>query len=173
MMPSHSKGLGVNDLDAFLDVLIPTTDGVLDLRALPGKNQAFCAAGDRDAVAAFLVAHAKQNVYLGVATRRDSTNGALENCRALHTPFVDVDFKTVVESQARARLNAFPLPPTLVVQSGGGLHVYWQLKEPIDLSIDTPACLRPAHPLAAYFDGDVSRQSPRAYCACPDSQPPS
>lgn len=46
--------------------------------------------------------------------------------------FADFDFKDTPEDQVRARLTAF-LEPSAIVRSGNGLHVYWFLREPLDL----------------------------------------
>ena len=46
----------------------------------------------------------------------------------------DVDFKDLAESPAEidARLRDLPLMPTTVNDSGGGRHVVWELREPIE-----------------------------------------
>ena len=46
------------------------------------------------------------------------------------THIVDIDFKAD-EQTARERITNGPMPPTAVVESGHGLHVYWKLREPI------------------------------------------
>lgn len=45
----------------------------------------------------------------------------------------DVDAKgiTVDLAEARRRIEALPLPPSIIVNSGNGLHVYWLLNEPV------------------------------------------
>ena len=58
-----------------------------------------------------------------------------DHCQTLTTLFVDADFKLMGEEETRRRIAASPLPPSLVVHSGGGLHVYWVLKEPIFLQM--------------------------------------
>ena len=50
--------------------------------------------------------------------------------------FVDIDFKDTPEAAARKRLAECPCPPSIVVESGGGLQVHWLLREPIELSED-------------------------------------
>ena len=77
------------------------------------------------------------------AARRMPNDGTLANCGALPALFVDLDFSGeahaaagVTEVDARQRLADVPLPPSLVVQSGGGLQAWWFLKEPIDLQAE-------------------------------------
>ncbi len=85
----------------------------------------------------------KINAYFGVALRlpieRHANGrwpdgaGAGVRCTLLTTLFVDADYKKLGEAETRRRIDTFPLPPSIVVCSGGGLHVYWRLREPIDL----------------------------------------
>lgn len=107
--------------------------GLIDLRALPSKAQAFIRPGDIEAVERFIRAHADENLYVGVATRKSPDSGKLENCGLLHVLFIDIDFKDISEAEARVLLERFPFPPSIIVASGGGLHCYWLLKEPLNL----------------------------------------
>ena len=45
----------------------------------------------------------------------------------------DLDFKSIAASRAAIEdvLAALPLPPSLVVSSGHGLHLYWLLRKPL------------------------------------------
>ena len=60
---------------------------------------------------AFLDEHDAEDLYVGVATRRDGSSGTLANCAGLTALFADIDFKSTPEAEARRRLAAFPLPP--------------------------------------------------------------
>ena len=74
------------------------------------------------------------NIYIGVATRAHGKGGQLKDCLALHALFTDIDFKDFLsEADARAKLEHFALPPSGVVATGGGLHLYWFLTEPLNL----------------------------------------
>lgn len=77
------------------------------------------------------------NVYVGV-TVRDGHGGEAENCTRVGTLWGDFDAKLyagAVDPLAATReaLDRFPLPPGVVVCSGGGYHAYWLLLNPIDL----------------------------------------
>jgi hypothetical protein len=91
-------------LAIFLGVIHPTDTGYCELRALPSKTRVFVPVGDIDAVQRFVDAHAHENVYVGVATRRTPTTGGLTNCAELWTLFCDCDFKHGGEAAARGRL---------------------------------------------------------------------
>jgi len=73
------------------------------------------------------------NLYMGVAERRKATKSTKENCCRLSVMFVDIDFKDTSQAEARVLLAAFSLSPSVVLHSGNGLHVYWLLREPINL----------------------------------------
>lgn len=127
------------DRAAFLAALYDGCEGLLEFRAFNGRRgeppvgRAFCAPTDASVRTRFAADHRAHDIYFGVATRADDSAGTLENCRHLAAVFADIDFKMAPEADARAGLARFPLPPSAVVQSGGGLHVYWFLREPLDL----------------------------------------
>ena len=133
--------------------------GLVELRALPSERRAFFAPTETDAIAGFLAQHHGQDLYFGVATRRDRSSGKLENCRHLGALFVDIDFKTTSEPEARERLAQFPFPPSIRVASGGGLHAYWALREPLELP-DEGYARRLLRRLAAKLGGDLSAAEP-------------
>lgn len=122
-------------------------EGVTEYRALPSRAQVFAATHDARALASFVRKHRDtQSLYFGVATRRDSSSGRTENCHQLGALFADLDFATGAEPAARAQLAAFPVPPSVVIHSGGGLHTYWLLDVPIEVgrvnAADVKALLR-------------------------------
>lgn len=78
-----------------------------------------------------MMSHAGWDVYYGVLPRLrpSGTNADVPDT----TPFLwaDVDAKKVGSKPlALAALNAFPAPPHIVVDSGGGYHAYWLLTRP-------------------------------------------
>ena len=97
------------------------------------------------------------------------TTGALENCAELHALFIDLDFKDVPEAEARVRLGAFPLHPTMVVASGGGLHAYWLLKEPLVLPDEADTAKTLLRRLAHFFGGDLASAEPARVLRVPGS----
>lgn len=88
------------------------------------------------------------NVYMGVCLRREQWprknragetefRGTEENTVSARVVWTEFDFaedghkgKTIPAAEAQAALKAFPLKPSIVVRSGGGIQVYWLLKEP-------------------------------------------
>lgn len=117
----------------FFKALFQPSDGLIELRALPSKQRKFVRPGDDDAIARFCRQHWQQNLYFGVAARKDARNGRLENCLIVRCLFADLDFKRFTSpEEARKRLLEFRRP-SFSVHSGGGLHLFWLLEEPIDL----------------------------------------
>jgi hypothetical protein len=140
----------------FLWALFEDVPGLIELRPLPASRpRAFLQWTQVPALLDFVARH-PENLFVGVATRRDDTGGKLEHCQALVALFGDFDFDRMPESETRARLAEFPLPPSLVVHSGHGLHVYWLLREPFDLTHDEPRARALLKRLAAHLNADPS-----------------
>ena len=153
----------------FLAALFGGAHGVIDLRAPKEKAQVFCKVGDEAAIGQFLHAHRWSDVYVGVATRADKTSGALANCDTLTALFADIDFKDIREPDARARLAAFPLLPSLVLGSGNGLHVYWLLAEPLDLRTEASRIKELLRRLALHLGADRMAAEPARVLRMPDT----
>lgn len=70
-------------------------------------------------------------VCFGVLPRGKRGGGKSEDTMASASVWTDIDDKDFSggEEQARAALAGFPLPPSIVVRSGHGLHAYWLLTE--------------------------------------------
>jgi len=69
-------------------------------------------------------------VWYGVGLRRAGGRGTKADVAMLPALWVDIDR----QEDIRDVLARCPLPPTWVVRSGGGHHVYWQLRTPLVIS---------------------------------------
>ena len=107
-----------------------------------------------------------RHLFMGVATR-----DAQRQPVALHAVFTDLDFKDFKsETEARASLAAFPLKPSAVVRSGGGLHAYWLLDAPLDLANGgAPRAKTLLRQLAAATGGDLHSAEPARILRLPGS----
>jgi len=160
-MSGRMKAMSEDLRTGFFAALFEGCEGLLELRALPSKARTFVAPDDDAAIERFAQQHAGENVFVGVASRRDASGGELINCRHLGALFVDIDFKRVPEPEARKRLAEFPLRPSIVVRSGGGLHVYWLLREPLELPDEAAQAKTLLRRLAgALAGGDLSAAEP-------------
>jgi hypothetical protein len=73
------------------------------------------------------------NIYFGVGTR-NGDGGTKAHLVNIPCVWADIDFKTLPIDVAREKIAHFPLKPSIIVSSGGGIHAYWLLKEPVGYS---------------------------------------
>ena len=118
---------------SFLAALFHDCDaGFVEARAYPSGLRTWLPLGQWDTLVPFIDTrrHARDNVALGIATRRDASSGTAANLAQLPALFVDLDVRP---AEAIRRLNGFAFTPHIVVESGLGVHPYWLLKEPLDV----------------------------------------
>jgi hypothetical protein len=77
----------------------------------------------------FCDAQKSHDLYFGVATR-DGKAGRAENVIDVPCVWCDADFNKVPKEILSSQLKRFPFKPSIIVESGGGVHFYWLLKEP-------------------------------------------
>lgn len=145
-----------------LGAIVGDSSGLVEMRAFGGPGAAaitrcFASLSDVSTLAAFVAQNrATLDVYFGVATRRDATSGSAENCLHLGALFVDVDFKDADEATLRGCINDSPLSPSIVIFTGGGLHLYYLLDQPQPATALKPLLRR----LARYVSGDLAAAEP-------------
>lgn len=147
---------------SIFQTLYAESNGFLELRALKGKGdkkvkkQEFFRLEDASKIKAFVQEHTRKgfDLYFGVATR-DGSSGKKDAVVSVPAVWCDIDFKETPKDVAEKKLSEFPLHPTIIVESGGGLHVYWKLKEPYgkeDMAVLESTMRR----IAITFDSDMS-----------------
>jgi hypothetical protein len=110
--------------------------GFIELRPLvkggqPSGDRAWFAwPGELDAFLAKALP-IKTNVYFGVGLRKGRGKGKAEDVGALTAVWVDIDYKVTPKEKVFETLKGFPVRPSMAVESGGGVHVYWLLREPL------------------------------------------
>ena len=140
------------------DVIAALFDGCSGVLELRTKSSAgvvratFVEPTNTDLIAAFVAAHRDDDVWFGVSTR-DGSGGALAHCEQVGALYVDVD-------GAPDEAIDFPLPPSIVIQSGGGRHLYWLLKEAIDVQAETEALYSYLQRLSVALCGDPVAAEP-------------
>jgi hypothetical protein len=131
--------------------------GFINLRFIrdPRVENLFVNINELDTIPSIVKAHAGQNAFFGVGLRRlgDGTKNGITEIPAL---WADLDLGKMTETaraDTLARLSGFPLRPSLQVNSGGGRHLYFLLKEPAGPEdiVTVEGLLRR---LAAYLGGD-------------------
>ena len=146
----------------FLDVLFGDCDaGVVELRALPSAHRAWAPVGAWHTFGPFVTREVQQgqNLYVGAAVRRDTSSGTIENLSALSALWIDFD---IPPAAVRALLAPFPFKWTLLVETGFGAHVYWRLRELLDLSnhADLTQAATLLRRLAGHLGGDLRATDP-------------
>lgn len=74
------------------------------------------------------------HVWFGVVNRRSGESGDESNLGYAHFLYVDLDHIDANEALDRIVREAELPMPTLMVNSGHGIHAYWELDPPLDLS---------------------------------------
>ncbi|MBA4316759.1 MAG: hypothetical protein C0412_00005, partial [Flavobacterium sp.] len=86
--------------------------------------------------------HNKNDIFFGVTVRETVNGGKKENCLFLPALYIDIDVGSeghkkpsffASKDEAITHLMDLGLDPSIVVDSGNGLHVYWLLDKPLKL----------------------------------------
>ncbi len=148
-----------NDSKILLEALWSSADrGLLAIYSLPSRKAEFfdlSEGGALERASGFIgAANGNQNVYhtLGLLKGRPDRRGVESDGIGISALWVDIDIAGQAHKKGNLPpslqegvdfLNDFPLKPTLIVNSGYGLHVYWMFKE------------------VWYFDGSDERKKAR------------
>lgn len=71
------------------------------------------------------------HVYFGVGLRTRIGGGAKEDVGCVTAFFADIDYKDLPREEVEKKICVFPKPPSVEIQSGNGVHLYWFLNEPV------------------------------------------
>ena len=130
-----------NETIEFLSAFFRDTAETVELRALRNLGGAEKPIFTRnpDDVVAYCQHHNRlgNGIFFGLATRDSQRlGGKREHCRELPCLWAEIDihkFGMTVEEACLILLSC-PLPPSVIVSSGRGLHVYWLLREPLSVT---------------------------------------
>lgn len=114
---------------------LPNQTGAGAVRSLftrdPGEIETHCATWDQ----------LERAVYFGTATRlKGSSTGSRTDLAEMPSLWADVDtYKHDLNKEDVAvRMQGMAMPPTIGIDSGGGLQFYWLLREAINVRADAP-----------------------------------
>ena len=93
-----------------------------------------------------------EHVFIGVATRQYEKGGKSDIVE-ISAVWTDIDFKHIDRNEVDRRIAAFPLPPSIIVNSGNGYHGYWVLDTPAKIG-DIPKIEDINKRLVNHFGGD-------------------
>ncbi|CAG0955472.1 hypothetical protein METP3_00467 [Methanosarcinales archaeon] len=92
------------------------------------------------------------NIYFGVCPRKEE-KGKKEAVKEVKVLWADLDCKEESKDDALGRVKAFPLKPSITVDSGNGLHLYWLLIASVDPDPEVEGILKG---LARALEGDMA-----------------
>ena len=79
--------------------------------------------------------HARRGLFVCVATITEGARTrSKDTAREIVCFHQDLDFKGIAETEAEiwAAIERLEAQPSIIIRSGGGLHLYWLLREPLD-----------------------------------------
>src|SRR5437660_805417 len=139
-------------------------------KILPAGDYLYATRDEHAAIEEFIAQNAERELYFGVASRRnveqivakhnagEGTGDAhADDCDKFFALYADIDFKNVPREDCDKIFSEMPVPPDVVVMSGGGYHAYWLLAEPIDARAAYTLLTR----LQAYVKSDKVADPPR------------
>jgi energy-coupling factor transporter ATP-binding protein EcfA2 len=145
-MQQHDEGQIETFLRDHFGTLAPGE--TIEIRAIPldsnnkkDRKQAFFTTPE--AAASWTVTHTSPLVelYYGI-NPRFGRGGTTEDVSRIVCAWADLDFKHFAsEDEAMQVVDGFDLVPTTIVKTGGGLHLYWALREPLDAT-ENPGRMR-------------------------------
>jgi len=118
-------------IEAFAGAIF-APDEIIEVRRLPSRHSTWHEAGELAAQAATLLRDnaAGENIYVGANSRKAVGGTKAADVALARCLFADFDHVSIAD--AHTRLDASPLPtPTLLVNSGHGVHAWWRVAEPI------------------------------------------
>lgn len=142
-----SETKGKLQAEAFINSLYgKVSKGFLSLWTLEDKKTRWYPANDHEKfIENALRLRDSHNVYFGVGVRKEDLGefkrGKNEDVLFLPGVWVEIDLKNGVHAASnlpeyedvQGILGTFPLEPSIIIHSGGGLHCYWLFQEPVQL----------------------------------------
>src|SRR3954452_17552198 len=124
----------------WLSAYFKLAEGEVELRALPDKRDGgtpeHVYSRDADVLEAFVEKWDRpgHGVFFGACTRKPGTRKAGKVADAYRMPAYWVDIDGTPKDEAIKAFAGCRLPPSAIVDSGRGVHAYWLLNRPIDVS---------------------------------------
>ncbi len=113
----------------------------MEVRLVPSGKQKF--SKDLDEIINFIETNLDTNVFFGAASRKDH-NGSKQGTSKVSCLWVDIDWKDFEGGQAEADelIRKFPKPPSIIICSGHGYHLYWLLEVPQAATLEIEGYLK-------------------------------
>ena len=148
------------DLKNFLELLF-STDAWIEIRAKNTKENRWISdflhtdyISDDEKIKILMNLKNDHDIYFGVGARKRHGGRTKDDVLYLKTCWIDIDEKDPKKKREKIEeLKRWFKPPTIIVDSGGGLHVYFVLKEPV-YETDFQRVVAVNRGLAQEFNGD-------------------
>ncbi len=140
--------------------------GKIDLRAFPSKKTGLVSPDSLKEIDRFCKLCQKDNLYFGVALR--AGGHTKEHITEIPAVWADVDYKDCPREEFLKKLKKFPFRPSVTVSSGGGIHLYWILKEPAEYA-NTERVEAVNRKIATALGGDMSTFDASRILRIPDT----
>lgn len=126
----------------FFKALYRRCNGYIELRAIPKMEnerripRVFVSLGTdwktiSEKVDSFCNQYKDRNLYFGVATR-DGKGGKKKNVVHIPCVWADIDYKDIPREEFEKKLEIFSFKPSIIVNSGHGVHLYFLLDKPVE-----------------------------------------
>ncbi len=140
------------DSDFFTTLYQFCDEGKINIRPIPGTNS-FVDTDDFEGIEHACKGTDTAQYYFAVALRNnDGTKKGITEIPAL---WCDIDYKDTPRDILIGKLKQFPFKPSMIIKSGGGIHLYFILKEPSDQH-DTPIIEDVNKRIAVALGGDLN-----------------
>jgi len=129
-------------------------DLYLEIFKLPGAHQIWCASIEEAVEAAD---DEKHDVFFGVGLRWDK-KGDEDHVALIPALWVDMDWKDFEggKKEALEKVIAYEHKPSIILESGHGFHLYFLLKEPLEVTPENRSYIRSQlRGLAEDLNGDL------------------
>jgi len=127
-------------------------EGFIEIRKLPSRKQDFIPLTNLQSINNYL--ELQEHHYFGVALR-NGNGGTKEHITQIPALYVDCDYKDTPREILIEKFRQLPFKPSIVIKSGGGVHLYFILKEPATQD-DIPTVENLNRRLASLLGGDFA-----------------
>ena len=131
----------------FSEIYKDCNEGYITLTLLPERRTLWFKAGEFDKLEQTVKKYRnKTNIYFGVGLRKrilpNNLRGKDSDILIVTTLYADIDIKSEAHAEtelpgsvneAMEFLNSLALKPSIIVNSGNGLHTYWLLDSPFKI----------------------------------------
>lgn len=107
-----------------------------------------------------------KNVFFGIAPRKNNNSGKKEDCTSISALWVDVDCgqdghkkssRFITKQKSLEHIEQIPIKPSIILDSGHGLHLYYLLDQKISLNESNINLMEDLNKKLTYiFGGDTS-----------------